>query len=283
MEPTEPVTVVNPASTAPARTVSEIEAVFAQQKPQKRGSLAAHELTDAERLEKSLRVRLKRLAPIVEWLPKYGQDNAYWKATPGATTGDGVRRDVVAGVVIGIMLVPQGMAYAMLAGLPPVYGLYSSTWSILTYVFFGTCKFLGPGVNAPISILVVDSLSAALQLPTSCADDTESEDCATFVNASMLLCLMVGAIYVVLGLLRLGIVTVFIPEPALSGFTTGASIIIITSNIKYFFGVVPAAANGVIATWVEIFKILHEINWVAMIMGLSAFFALLALQAVNKR
>jgi MFS superfamily sulfate permease-like transporter len=270
---------------APARTksVADIEATFsARTAPRRRSALPKHELTDAERAEKSVRRRLKSLAPLTEWLPRYGRDNRYWKATHGATPMDGVRRDLVAGIVIGIMLVPQGMAYAMLAGLPPVYGLYSSTWSVMSYAFFGTCRFLGPGVNAPISILVEDSLSAALDLPTGCADDTASDDCAEFINASMLLCLMVSCVYLVLGGLKLGIVTVFIPEPALSGFTTGASIIIITSNIKYFLGISPPAASGVIGSWVEIIKLLPELNWTALCMGVGAFATLWLLQAVNR-
>jgi SulP family sulfate permease len=267
-----------------AVTVSDIEAVFPERRaPRRRAALPVAELTQSERAEKSHARRLRQLAPIVDWLPRFGRDNSYYKATPGATLADGVRRDVITGIVIGIMLVPQSMAYAMLAGLPPVFGLYSSTWSILSYAFLGTCKYLGPGVNAPISILVVNSLSQALELPTGCGDDPESEDCAAFINASMLLCLMVGGIYILLGALRLGFVTVFIPEPALSGFTTGASIIIITSNVKYFLGISPAGGGSVIATWVDIVGQIHAVNWAALLMGVGAFAMLWLLQSVNRR
>ena len=93
---------------------------------------------------------------------------------------------------------------------------------------------------------------------------------------------MVSCVYLVLGGLKLGIVTVFIPEPALSGFTTGASIIIITSNIKYFLGISPPAASGVIGSWVEIIKLLPELNWTALCMGVGAFVTLWLLQAVNR-
>jgi hypothetical protein len=122
-------------------------------RPLHRSKLSTAELTDRERKAKSVCTKLKGLLPIIDWLPKYGKDNLYYDATC-TSKGEGLRRDMIAGLVIGVMLVPQGMAYAMLAGLPPIYGLYSSTWNVMAYAFFGTCKLLGPGVNAPISLMV---------------------------------------------------------------------------------------------------------------------------------
>jgi len=125
------------------------------------------------------KLQLKNLLPIIDWASNYGKDTKYYKGTrhkdgdqKGEYIGwkDCLRRDVLAGVVIGIMLVPQGMAYGMLAGLPPVYGLYTSMWTLIAYMVTGTCRFLGPGVNAPISLLVADAVQGALGLTTGCGD-----------------------------------------------------------------------------------------------------------------
>mmetsp|Transcript_31373 Transcript_31373/g.61126 ORF Transcript_31373/g.61126 Transcript_31373/m.61126 type:complete len:696 (-) Transcript_31373:317-2404(-) len=253
------------------------------QQPLHRKTLKKEDLTQQERSERQCSRRVKGLLPILDWLPKYGKDNQFYQGSAGASKWDGIRRDFICGVVIAVMLVPQGLAYALLAGLPPIYGLYSSTWSIITYAVVGTCKFLGPGVNAPISLLVVSTLSAELGLKTDCSTDANSQDCLDFINASMVLCFMVAVLYVALGLLRLGIVTVLIPEPALSGFTTGASIVIITSHVKYFLGLKLPRLDGVYQTWKVIFEHINETNFSALILGLCAFALLRLLSYVNQR
>lgn len=258
-----------------------IAALPAPQKAVHRRSLPAAERTAVEREETSWRSALARRAPILEWAPKYGRDCKYHEGS-GEPFKENLRRDTIAGVVIGVMLVPQGMAYALLAGLPPVYGLYSSTWTLVAYMVFGTCRLLGPGVNAPISLLVADSLQGALGLDETCADDVEGDDCAYFVEQSLLLCLVVGVLYLAMAAANLGVVTAFMPEPALSGFTTGAAAIIITSNVKYFLGMT-VPRRDFVGTWVYIFQHLGDVSGWTLCVGLFAFGALDRLKALNAK
>ena len=304
------------------RTAEDVRLEFQLlEAPIHRRQLPASEKTEAELEEESWSTRAKGLLPILEWAPKYGKDCKY-HAGSGDPFRENMRRDVIAGVVIGIMLVPQGMAYALLAGLPPIYGLYSSTWTLVAYMCFGTCRLLGPGVNAPISLLVADALSETLLLKTTCEDDIASADCKYFIEQSLLLCLMVGVLYLVMAACNLGIVTAFMPEPgawwargaprlalsflslsaalsfccgspsraalarlslslpALSGFTTGAAAIIITSNIKLFLGM-SVPRGGVVYTWLYIFKHIGEMSGWTLLMGIFAFACLDRLKWLN--
>lgn len=295
------------------RTAEDVRNEFQLlEQPVHRTKLPASEKTEAELDAESWSTRVKGLLPILEWAPKYGRDCKY-HAGSGEPFRENVRRDVLAGMVIGVMLVPQGMAYALLAGLPPIYGLYSSTWTLVAYMVTGTCRLLGPGVNAPISLLVADALSSALMLDEGCEDNPDGADCKYFIEQSLLLCLLIGVLYLVMAsavcavflhartrlmapcmLFRvgaagekrvlcavsppthlqaaanLGIVTAFMPEPALSGFTTGAAAIIITSNIKLFFGM-SVPRGGVVHTWVYIISHAGELSGWTLLMGCFAY------------
>ena len=120
--------------------------------------------------------------PILSWLPKYN-------------AGKSLRVDMIAGIVISFMVIPQGMAYGMLAGMPVEYGLYSSLFPPFVYMFFGTASHLSLGTNAPISILVADSVRDAIPTSTDCSDDVTSADCDRLLNATLLLCLVSGIFY----------------------------------------------------------------------------------------
>ena len=216
-------------------------------KPLHRAKLRPEQLTDRELRARSWKRHLRTLFPIAEWLPRYGHSCSLYDgcASKGCEKPirDSLRRDVITGIVIGIMLIPQGMAYGLLAGLPPKFGLYGSIYPQLMYTIFGTCKLLGPGVNAPISLLVANSLATLPNNGSDCsmgfpnmADGRFNQDCQNFIDASMLLGLLVSALYCIMAVFRLGIVTAFMPEPALSGFTTGAAAVIITSQFKHFVG-----------------------------------------------
>ena len=205
---------------------------------------------------------------------------------------------MLCGIVIGIMLIPQGMAYGLLAGLPPIFGLYTSMWTLVAYMMTGTCRYLGPGVNAPISLLVENAVDTALGNTYGCGDvvagmrgpvvyggdgtlpaDAAIQDCQEFSQASLLICLMVGSIYIGLWFLNAGFVTALMPQSALDGFTTGASAIIVTSNMKFFLGLTNLTrgqygGSSLIYTWVGIFWNLFEINPTSLIIGLISLFLL---------
>ncbi|HZV70755.1 MAG TPA: solute carrier family 26 protein [Saprospiraceae bacterium] len=128
--------------------------------------------------------------------------------------------DLIAGLTVGVMLIPQAMAYAMLAGLPPIYGLYASTVPLIIYSFFGTSRHLSVGPVAIDPILIVAGLSAFAIIG--------SED---YINMAITLALMVGLIQFGLGVLKLGFLVNFLSHPVIAGFTSAAAIIIGLSQL----------------------------------------------------
>jgi SulP family sulfate permease len=134
--------------------------------------------------------------------------------------------DLIAGLTVGIMLIPQAMAYAMLAGLPPVYGLYSSTIPMIVYAFFGTSRHLSVGPVAIDPILVVAGISVFAQ-PGS----------PDYITLAITLALMVGLIQFSLGIFRLGFLINFLSHPVMVGFVSAAAIIIGVSQIKNLVGI----------------------------------------------
>ncbi len=173
-------------------------------------------------------MNIKSILPILDWLPNYNKKH--------------LRGDVNAGLTVGIMLIPQGMAYAMLAGLPPIYGLYAAIVPQLIYAIFGTSRQLGVGPVAMDSLLVAVTVSQFAQV-----ESTE------YINLAILLALMVGVIQLLMGFLRLGVLVNFLSHPVISGFTSAAAIIIGISQLKYLMGVD-----------LERGQFLHEILWSAL-------------------
>ncbi|XP_022890015.1 sulfate transporter 4.1, chloroplastic-like isoform X2 [Olea europaea var. sylvestris] len=133
--------------------------------------------------------------------------------------------DLMAGVTVGVMLVPQSMSYAKLAGLQPIYGLYSGFVPIFVYALFGSSRQLAIGPVALTSLLVSNVLG-------SIVDSSE----ALYTELAILLALMVGVFECIMGILRLGWLIRFISHSVISGFTTASAIVIALSQAKYFLG-----------------------------------------------
>ncbi|MBK9982030.1 MAG: solute carrier family 26 protein [Saprospiraceae bacterium] len=129
--------------------------------------------------------------------------------------------DLIAGLTVGVMLIPQAMAYAMLAGLPPIYGLYASTVPLIIYALFGTSRHLSVGPVAIDPILIVAGISA---FALAGSDD--------YISLTITLALMVGFIQFSLGVLKLGFLVNFLSHPVITGFTSAAAIIIGLSQLK---------------------------------------------------
>ena len=146
--------------------------------------------------------------------------------TRPARSRDTVVADLGAGLAVGAMLVPQGMAYALLAGLPPEVGLYASTVPLLLYAIFGTSRQLAVGPVAIVSLLSATTLASVAE-----------EGSAGYVAAAGLLALLVGAVHLVLGFARLGFLTRLLSHPVLVGFTSAAALIIGASQVKHLLGV----------------------------------------------
>lgn len=168
---------------------------------------------------------LEKYIPMLGWLKNYN-----------ITTAKG---DLNAGITVGIMLIPQGMAYALLAGMPPIYGLYASIVPLLVYAVLGTSRQLAVGPVAMISLLVLAGIGAIAEPGSD-----------RFIQLAILTALGVGLFQFAMGLLRMGFLVNFLSHPVLSGFTSAAAIIIGGSQIKNLFGISVKSTNQ-----------LHELVW----------------------
>src|SRR4030043_1440090 len=155
---------------------------------------------------------LQTIIPAIGWLKDYKLSN--------------LKSDLAAGTIVAIMLIPQGMAYAMLAGLPPVMGLYASTFPLILYALFGSSRHLAVGPVAMISLLVFTGVSSLAE-PGS----------YHFIQLVLLLTLMVGVFQVLLGLLGAGFFINFVSQAVISGFSSAAAIIIGLSQLGHLLGI----------------------------------------------
>ncbi|MEX2627309.1 MAG: sulfate permease, partial [Ilumatobacteraceae bacterium] len=191
--------------------------------------------------------------PLPGWLRGYRRDD--------------LRPDLTAGLTVGAMLVPQGMAYAQLAGLPPQVGLYSVTLPLLAYALIGSSRQLAVGPVAVVSLLTASALA-----PIAAAGTAE------YVAAAALLALMVGAVHLILGVARMGWLTNLLSHPVLVGFTAAAAIIIGTSQAKHVLGVQIPRTESFGATVVELARSLGDVSWPTLALGTVTIGVLLALK-----
>lgn len=176
-------------------------------------------------------------------------------------------KDLVAGLSTAIMLVPQAMAYAMLAGLDPVIGLYASTVPVVVYGLLGSSRVLAVGPVAMVSLL-----TAAAIAPLAAGDPVQAAGLAA------LLALMAGGVLLAMGLFRLGAVVRFLSRPVLAGFTSAAALIIGASQLKHLLGVDIARSHHVHAVLWDAWGRLGEANPVALVVGLATLGALMGLK-----
>jgi len=160
-----------------------------------------------------------RRRPVLGWLFGYRREDLVG--------------DVMAGAIVAIMLVPQSMAYALLAGLPPEVGLYASIVPLILYGVLGTSHALAVGPVAIVSLLVASSVGALAEPGT-----------ALYLQLALTLALLAGLLQVLMGMLRLGFLVNFLSQPVLSGFTSAAAIVIGFSQLKHLLGLtVPRAGR----------------------------------------
>ncbi|KAL1207034.1 Sulfate transporter 4.1 [Cardamine amara subsp. amara] len=164
--------------------------------------------------------------------------------------------DLMAGITVGIMLVPQAMSYAKLAGLPPIYGLYSSFVPIFVYAIFGSSRQLAIGPVALVSLLVSNALGGI-------ADSNEE----LHIELAILLALLVGILECIMGLLRLGWLIRFISHSVISGFTSASAIVIGLSQVKYFLGYSIARSSKIVPIVESIIAGADKFQWPPFLMG----------------
>ncbi len=187
---------------------------------------------------------LARYLPVLDWGRRYDRST--------------LTSDLVAAAIVTIMLIPQSLAYAMLAGLPPEIGLYASILPIIAYAIFGTSRTLAVG---PVAVVSLMTLAAAGSVATPGS--------AEFIAAALILALLSGLILVAMGILRLGFLGNLLSHPVVSGFITASGIIIATSQLKSILGVsahgeaMPELITSLIAN-------LGDINVPTLIIGVAS-------------
>ncbi|MFK7810055.1 MAG: SulP family inorganic anion transporter [Saprospiraceae bacterium] len=195
----------------------------------------------------------KHFIPILDWLPNY--NSAQFKG------------DLTAGLTVGVMLIPQGMAYAMLAGMPPIYGLYAAILPLVLYAVFGTSRQLAVGPVAMISLLIAAGVGAIAE--------PGSEE---FVGLAILLAMLVGAVQLLMGVFKLGFLVNFLSHPVVSGFTSAAAIIIGFSQLKHLLGISIPNSNKVLTTIQNTISNSSSTNFYTLGIGLIAIVLILLIK-----
>ncbi|TPV93261.1 MAG: solute carrier 26 family protein [Myxococcales bacterium FL481] len=201
----------------------------------------------------TVRQALARAVPLLESLRDYDRKSA--------------RGDVVAGVTTAVMLIPQGMGYAMIAGLPPIYGLYSSLVPLFVYGLLGTSRQLAVGPVAMVSLLVAAAVQTVADPGT-----------ADFTAYAILLALTVGLVQLAMGLARLGFLVNFLSHPVISGFTSAAALIIGFSQLKHLLGFSIARSHHVHAIAYAALSRANETHLLTLSVGAIAAVVLVLLK-----
>lgn len=201
---------------------------------------------------------LSRWLPITEWLPRY--QRAWFSG------------DLTAGLTVGVMLIPQGMAYALLAGLPPIHGLYAATLPLVLYAILGTSRQLAVG---PVAM---DSMLTAVGVGAIAVSGT-----ANYLLMASILAAIVGLLQLSAGVLRLGFLVDLLSRPVVSGFTSAAALIIAGSQFRHLMGVDLGKTNSFLETIAAAAEKVGEINIYALALGIAGMVLILGLRRVNRK
>jgi len=235
---------------------------------------------------------LRTLIPSLRWLPLYDPSTQ-------------LRDDLVCGLTLGVMLIPQGMAYATLAGLSEVSGLYASMVPMVVYGFLGTSKHMSFGPFALISILVSQGLAGAgfddgacstkpltkaNGTPTMCpvtgVGVTCAIACAEYEQAASLMSIMAGVVHVLLCALRLDVLATVLADPVMTGFTTAAAFIIGTSQMSKFVGFKIERSLSFMEKWFSkegLLPRLGDTHWLTLVVAVAGLVLLIVLQNLNRK
>ncbi|XP_054832822.1 sulfate transporter [Eublepharis macularius] len=240
------------------------------------------------------------LLPVLKWLPKYNLK-------------ENLLGDVMSGLIVGILLVPQSIAYSLLAGQEPIYGLYTSFFASIIYFLFGTSRHISVGIFGVLCLMVGEVVDRELQragfdLESGAPSSYHSEMSVLVANStlglvnqtSQALCdrscyaitvgatvtFIAGVYQVAMGFFQVGFVSVYLSDSLLSGFVTGASFTILTSQAKYLLGLDIPRSNGIgsfVTTWINIFRNIHKTNICDLITSLLCLLVLIPTKELNER
>lgn len=201
---------------------------------------------------------LKKYLPILTWLPNYSKKDFL--------------ADLPAGLTVGVMLIPQGIAYALIAKLPPIYGLYAALLPQIIYAIFGTSRQLAVGPVAMDSLIVAAGITAI-------ANVSEEQ----YIFMAIALAFMMGAIQFLLGVFRLGFLVSFLSRPVISGFTSAAAIIIGLNQVKHLFGTEIERSNQIHVLLYNTLEKVTEINLPTFIIGVVTIVLIVVIKKINKK
>ncbi len=197
-------------------------------------------------------------SPIAPWLRDY---KLAW-----------LRPDLLAGLTVAVLLIPQAMAYGLLAGLPPVTGLYAALAALIVYALSGSSRQMSVGPVALDSILLASGVGLISQAGS-----------ADYITIAMLLAVMVGAIQFAMGYLRLGFMVNFLANPVISGFTSAAAIIIGVSQLKHLLGVDIVTSQNPFHTLRALAANIDQANYATALLGLGGLLLIVVLKRVHRQ
>ena len=201
---------------------------------------------------------LKSRVPALEWLAHYERRH--------------LRGDALAGVIVATLLIPQAMAYALLAGLPPQVGLYASLLPLAVYALLGSSRYLSVGPSALLSLLIVTQV-AALAEPGS----------PRYLAFAMATALIAGVMQIAMGAGRLGVLTNFLSQPVLSGFTSAAAFHIALSQVKHLLGVPIPRTDYLYELLGKLAQAVPQTHWPTVVISAASVLLLLAFQYLLPR
>ena len=207
---------------------------------------------------------IRRYVPILSWLPRYDHS---W-----------LPFDAIAGLTLWGLVVPEGMAYAGIAGLPPQAGLYTLVASLLIYALLGTSRHLSVGGTSATAALLASSVAAALVASAS-ATASDPQTYATYAAGFVL---VTGLVFLVAGIARMGFITQFLSKPVMDGFVVGLAIFVTVGQLNKLFGVEKTEGNTV-EKLLGIIRELPQANLATVAVGAVALAALALLPRGSRR
>jgi SulP family sulfate permease len=203
-------------------------------------------------------MNIKKIIPILEWLPNYNKSL--------------FKGDLVAGLTVGIILIPQGIAYALIAGLPPIYGLYCALIPQVMYAIFGSSR------QVAIGPVAMDSLIVATGVSTLALAGSES-----YISIAILLALMVGSIQFIMGVFSLGFIVNFLSKPVITGFTSAVALIIGVNQFRNLLGADFVQSDQIQYVLEDIWLQISTYNSHTTIIGFISVVIIIIFRKINKK
>ncbi|KAM8972041.1 sulfate transporter-like [Pelodytes ibericus] len=229
---------------------------------------------------------LYMLFPVLRWLPRY----KIKEYLPG---------DITSGIIVGIVTIPQSIAYSLLAGQDPVYGLYTNFFCCIIYFFMASshhncvgtygvlCLMVGESVNKHLAAAGYSTTGDTTTLnSTLAANGTVCGKSCYAITVATSLTFIAGVYQILLGIFRLGFISMYLSEPLLSGFVTGSSLTILTSQMKYLLGLKLPQRNGagaLVLTWIDIFTYIGHTNICDLVTSIVAIVVMVPVKEISDK